>query len=472
MKRVGWIVFCTLVGLLTLGCQKEEARELSFSDVPNVLFIITDDLRPDLGAYGDKVAVTPNIDRLAQDSLLFNRAYCQKAVCWSSRNSFFSGLIPRSLGKKINAQNTFRLEHPDIVALPQLFKNQGWYTRSFGKILHNGQDDPMSWSESFFEPEPLNYAAPGNVDKHPIINRAVSENRVNPLYEAAEVDDEAYEDGLMGQVARRAIREASQCSKPFFFMVGFHKPHIPFNAPKKYWDLYDRENIPLTEFPEPPINVLQKYSFHPYRYVCSFAEIPEEGSFPDDLAREIKHAYYACINYVDALVGQLIEEKENTIIVFTSDHGYQPGDHGLWSKHTNFELATRVPLLVSVTNSLFKVKSTFALVELVDLFPTLAELCGIPQPDHLEGKSFLQVLRNPSAGGRENAYSEYSRNGARGRSIRTEHFRYVEWRLSDQTLAGQELYDHWNDLGENVNVAGLSNYSEILSRLSDVLASR
>jgi arylsulfatase A-like enzyme len=474
--------FCIpfLVLGFVIGCADSES-DIS-TEKPgemNVLFIIADDLRPDLGVYGDKIAVTPHLDRLASQSVVFNRAYCQKAVCWPSRNSFFSGLMPASLGKKTNAKNTFRAEHPDIVALPQLFKNHGWYTRGFGKILHNGQDDPLSWSEPWFEPEPLHYAAPENVDKHPIINRSVPENRVNPLFEAAEVGDEAYEDGLTAKAAREAIRAASDREEPFFMMVGFHKPHTPFNAPKKYWDLYDRESIPLAEYPDPPRTADPRYAVHDSRYVRSFKDIPRSGQIPDDLAREIKHAYYACISYVDALVGGVLEEleasglRDNTIIVFTSDHGYQLGDHSLWSKHTNFELSTRVPLLVSVPNASSKGESINSLVELVDLFPTLAELSGLSQPDHLEGRSFAASLFDSEAETRLEAYSEYTRNGAIGRSIRTDRFRYIEWQsLKTKQVVSRELYDHENDPGENVSVAGKTGNTALIEELSHKLKTR
>jgi arylsulfatase A-like enzyme len=446
---------------------------------PNILFIIADDLRPDLGAYGDRLAVTPNLDRLASESLVFNRAYCQKAVCWPSRNSFFSGLMPASLGKKTNAAVTFRSEHPDIVALPQLFKQHGWHTRGFGKILHNGQDDPISWSEPYFEPEPLHYAAKENLEKHPIINKSVPENRVNPLFEGVEVGDEAYEDGLTALAAREAIRVAASRDEPFFMMVGFHKPHTPFNAPKKYWDLYDRNSIPLAEYPNPPINSNPRYAVHNSNYVRSFKDIPKSGQMPDELAREIKHAYYACISYVDALVGDVLAEleatgqRDNTIIVFTSDHGYQLGDHSLWSKHTNFELATRVPLLVSLPSSPLNGKSTDGLVELVDLFPTLATLCGLPLPEHLEGKDFGRLLFEPNAEVRTEAYSEFTRNGAVGRSIRTERFRFIEWRdLNSHTVVSRELYDHLKDPGENVNVSEMPEHAENCKQLSKQLSLR
>lgn len=462
------------------GCSKQPAPFDSLSTGKwNVIFILADDLRNDLGAYGDRLAVTPHLDKLADGGMVFERAYCQKAVCWPSRNSFFSGLYPANLGRKTNAHNTFRAEHPDIVSLPQAFKNNGWFTRGFGKILHNGQDDPVSWSEPWFEPAPLHYASPENLGKHPIINRSDPGNRVNPVFESAEVADEAYEDGLTAQAARTALREASQREEPFFMMVGFHKPHTPFNAPKKYWDWYDRNQIPLAEYPDPPLNSPEQYAVHNWNYFRSFKDMPRDGPMPNEQAREIKHAYYACISYVDALVGSLLEEleatnqRENTLVVFTSDHGYQLGDHSLWSKHTNFELATRVPLIISVPGGAGGGQFTQALVELVDLYPTLAELCGLPAPAHVEGKSFASVLRDSDSSHRSSAYSEFSRSGARGRSIRTDRFRYVEWRDQDSgSVVARELYDHAIDPGENVNLAGQSEWVEKVRVLSKRLSLR
>jgi arylsulfatase A-like enzyme len=345
--------------------------------------------------------------------------------------------------------------------------------------LHNGQDDPISWSETYFEPKPIHYAAKENLGKHPIINKSVPQNRVNPLFESANVEDNGYEDGLTAEAARTAIREAADRDAPFFMMVGFHKPHTPFNAPKKYWDMYERVSIPLANFPDPPQNANERYAVHNSNYVRSFKDIPPTGKLPDELAREIRHAYYACISFVDALVGSLLDEldatgqRDNTIIVFTSDHGYQLGDHSLWSKHTNFELATRVPLFVSVPGASSTGQFSDSLVELVDLYPTLAELCGLEFPGHLEGQSFGHVVFAPDAQARTEAYSEFSRNGARGRSIRTDRFRYIEWRdQKSGEVVARELYDHSNDPGENVNVAGEAEFAKIVLKLSEQLAAR
>lgn len=442
---------------------------------PNVLFIIADDLRTELGCYGSPVAITPTIDALAKSGLRFDRAYCQKAVCWPSRNSFFSGLMPANLGKT-NAENTFRESHPKIPSLPEWFKQHGWHTQGFGKILHNGQDDPPSWSRPHFFPPPKHYALPENKDKHPIINRSDPENKGNPLFEAADVPDEAYEDGITASKAVEAIRSAPE-GKPFFYMVGFHKPHTPFNAPTKYWDLYTRENIPLSPIPSPPENAPRAFAVHNWNYVRSFSGIPKSGPMPDELARETRHAYYACVSYIDALTGQLLRaleetgQRENTLIIFTSDHGYHLGDHSLWSKHTNFEVATRVPLIVSGPS--VKNGNTNALTELVDLYPSLCEAAGLDLPTHLEGKSFASVLTNPDSSVRKSAYSEFNRKGAKGLSIRTDRFRYTEWRsLKSGEIVARELYDHQSDPLESKNIIDSPKYKETIPDLEKELRSR
>ena len=450
--------------------------EIEEPDRPNFLFVVADDLRPELRCYGSPIAVTPHLDALAKRGMRFDRAYCQKAVCWPSRNSFFSGLMPGDLGKA-DATATFRESHPDIYSLPQWFKEHGWQTRGFGKILHNGQDDSVSWSEPLYEPPPKHYALPENAGKHPVINRSDPSNRVNPLFEAAEVADEAYEDGLTTEAAIRAIKDAS-ASEPFFFMVGFHKPHTPFNAPQKYWNLYSRDKIALSPVPHPPAKAPLDYAVHRWEYVRSFAGMPLEGPMPEDLAREVRHAYYACVSYVDSLFGKLVTALDdngmldNTIIIFTSDHGYHLGDHSLWSKHTNFEIATRVPLLVSGP-LVSKNAETSSFVELVDLYPTLCDLAGIYEPNHLQGKSFAEVLGDPDAKSRMSAYSEFNRKKAKGRSIRTDRFRYTEWReLDSGRLVARELYDHQQDPLESSNVVENERFKAVVSRLEKALTER
>jgi len=453
------------------------ANSVWAEDRPNVLFLIADDLRNELGCYGSEIAITPNLDVLAASGMRFDRAYCQKAVCWPSRNSLLSGLLPENLGKA-NSELTFRASHPDLVSLPQLFKNHGYHTASFGKILHNGQDDPASWSQPHYDPPPLHYALPENRDKHPIINRAVEENNRNPLYESADVPDEAYEDGLTTKAAIEALGNLASKDQPFFLMVGFHKPHSPFVAPKRDWDLYDPKSIP----PPFPLGRARgapdKFVFHPSRYIRSFGEFPDTGPIPEEKARTVRHAYLACVSYIDRLTGDILAaleatgQRENTLIVFTSDHGYHLGDHGLWSKHTTYELATRVPLLFAGPG-VRKDSSTSELVELLDLFPTLAETARLPRPSHLEGRSFAKTLADPEHPARAVAFSEFSRGGARGLSVRSPHYRYTEWRnLRDGSVMARELYDHANDPAESRNLAEDSDSAGALAEMKERLKKR
>ncbi|MEM1441172.1 MAG: sulfatase [Verrucomicrobiota bacterium] len=446
-------------------------------DRPNVLFIIADDLRNELGCYGSEIAVTPNVDALAASGVRFDRAYCQKAVCWPSRNSMISGLLPGNLGKT-SSEFTFRESHPDIASLPQHFKDNGYFSASFGKILHNGQDDPASWSQPHYDPPPLHYARPENLEKHPIINRSVPENKINPLVEAAEVEDTAYEDGMTTEKAIEEIHRQIESEAPFFLMVGFHKPHSPFNAPLRDWDLYSDIEIPLSPFPSQPKGAPLNHTFHPSNYLRSFSGFPTKGEIPDEEARKTRHAYLACVSYIDRLTGKLVEalqessQWENTIIVFTSDHGYHLGDHGLWSKHTTFELATRVPLIFAGPG-IAEDSSTVALVELVDLFPTLSELAGLSLPDHLDGRSFAPVLADPSSSFREAAFSEFSRAGGRGLSIRTDRYRYTEWRsMKNGTVIARELYDLSTSSVEETNLANDPDHSATVEELAAALEKR
>lgn len=446
-------------------------------DRPNVLFIIADDLRNELGCYGSEIAITPHIDALSASGLRFDRAYCQKAVCWPSRNSLLSGLLPGNLGQA-NSKVTFRASHPNITSLPQHFKNHGYHTSSFGKILHNGQDDPLSWSQPHFDPPPLQYARPENREKHPIINRSVPENNINPLYESAEVDDEAYEDGLTTAKAVEELQRRAKRETPFFLIVGFHKPHSPFNAPKRDWDLYPDVDIPLSPFPAHPKGAPQKHTHHPSNYLRSFAEFPASGEIPDDEARQTRHAYLACVSYIDRLTGKLLDAldqsglRENTIIVFTSDHGYHLGDQALWSKHSTFELATRVPLIFSGPD-IAKGETTMALVELVDLFPTLLDCANLEVPVHLEGVTFSHLLTDSNKEGRKAAFSEYSRGGARGLSIRSRDYRYTEWRdLNNGRTVEREFYDLRKQSVETRNLSGDRAFSDLMEKHAELLKAR
>ncbi len=438
----------------------------------NVLVIAVDDLRPELGCLGDEHMVTPNIDRLAARGLTFDRAYAQWALCLPSRNSVFSGYRPDSI-RMMQGARFFREAKPGTVALPQLFKQHGYFTRSLGKILHHdGQDDPISWSQPRYWPEGglphgFIYAAPENLHCKLTMDRA--ENFENPLVEMADVDDEAYADGLVARETIETLRRVAD--RPFFLMVGFFKPHTPFCAPKKYWDLYDREKIGLAPNPEEPKNV-PAVAMNAWRYVRSFRDMPNEGPVSDEKAREVKHAYYACVSYVDAQVGRLLNEldrlgvAERTVVMLWSDHGYQLGEHGMWCKHTNFETSTRAPIILSVPDQESAGERTDALVELVDMYPTLAHVCGLPTPQHLEGTSMIPLLDDPDRAWKSAAFSQYFRGGMMGYSMRTDRYRFNLWvpRRSPDEVGAMELYDHELDPRENVNIARKAD-PELIERL-------
>jgi iduronate 2-sulfatase len=437
---------------------------------PNVLFIAVDDLRVEVGCYGDTLAKSPNIDRLAERGILFNRAYCQQSVCNPSRASMLTGLRPDTLGVW-DLPTHFREKHPDVVTLPQLFKQHGYHTRNIGKIFHNyRQDDfkgdPASWSV----PAMLHYGShyvddQVQVDGPPPPNLATLDKT-----ECRDVPDEAYLDGRVAAETVKALRENR--NRPFFLAVGFWKPHLPFNAPKKYWDLYDRSDVELPPNPQPPAGVppiaLQDY------------KIDSKAHLTDDDIRELRHGHYAAISYLDAQVGKVLNEldrlnlQDKTIIVFWSDHGLHLGEHGLWSKTTCFELDTRVPLIIAAPDYQGG-QRTDALVELLDIYPTLADLCGLPAPAILEGMSLRPILKDPNTSVKSAAFSQHPRPPycrradpqVMGYSIRTDRYRYNQWRdFQTGQVVARELYDHANDPRETVNLADREENAAIIRRLA------
>ena len=452
----------------------------------NVLFVAVDDLRCEMGCWGQDYMVTPNIDRLAARGVRFTRTYCQQALCNPSRNSLVSGTRPDAFVSRARG-GFYRTALPEVVALPQHFSDHGYYTRAFGKILHhNGcgderldpQYDPICWSEEMFWPTGGMYALRPDIfsrSMHLETWRPTAIPKPNkPLTEMADVDDDAYRDGM---VAREAIRTLNRVAdRPFFLAVGFFKPHTPFNAPKRYWDLYDPAKIRLAANPDPPRDVPQ-VAMYDWQYIRSFRDMPEAGPMPDDQARHLLHAYYAATSYMDAQLGRVLDEldrldlTDETIVLFWSDHGYMLGEHGIWGKHTNFEDATLTPMIVSTPGGKNAGGRCDALVELVDVYPTLSELCGLPLPDHLEGTSFAPLIENPKRPWKSAAFSQYRRGGTTGYSMRTERYRYTEWQ-NPRTgeVAARELYDHTVDPDENQNLATDPSRADLIDRLSAKLA--
>lgn len=450
---------------------------------PNVLFIAIDDLRPALGCYGDKAAVTPNIDRLANRGMVFNRAYCQQAVCSPSRLSLLTGRRPDTI-RVWDLATHFREAIPGIVTLPQHFRNQGYHTLSIGKIYHGSgkpSKDPLSWSVKpkydFVRDPKVRYALPKNLQGKGLKRSAI---------EAANVPDNAYIDGIVCDAALSALAELQAQPKPFFLAVGYRKPHLPFCAPQKYWNLYDRATIPMPVSAEHPKGA-PELAIRSWVELEGYSDIPKNGQLSTDKVRELRHGYYACVSYIDALVGRLLDRlaalklEDNTVVVLWGDHGYHLGEQGLWTKANNYELSTRVPLIISIPGRAHRGTDTDALVEFVDVYPTLTDICGLDAPVGVEGISLMPLLVKPDRAWKSAVFSQYPRankgNRHRGHgdimgyAIRTDHFRYVEWQQwKTKQVVARELYDYKTDSHEMKNVAAETDRVSTVQKLSQRLA--
>ncbi len=475
-----WLSALAVLALLTSGVIAANAE--TAAKRYNVLFIAVDDLRPELGVYGSK-ALSPNIDRLATAGTVFENAYCQVALCMPSRASLLSGLRPDTI-RMYAFDRDFRESKPNAVTLPEHFKNHGYQTLAFGKIFH--KDDRRSWSEPRWRSKKPEY----HTEHGKSILEAIrtdyrrltftwqlgdgfsKSKRMGGLsWEAPNVADNALREGDMTDEVIQTLQRVKD--KPFFLAVGYHKPHLPFIAPKKYFDRYDPDQIKLATNPLPPKDspAFAVYNWNDMRH---YYGIPKIGPMPRDKARELKHAYYACVSYVDAQVGRLLEEldrlqlRQETVIVLWGDHGWQLGEHGMWDKHSNFETSTHSPLIISTPNQ--EPARTNALVEFVDIYPSLSELCSLPQPKDLEGASFAPLIEDPQRPWKSAAFSQYQRvipghGKGMGYSMRTKHHRFTEWRGARGELVATELYDHRKDPQENVNVAANPENDKLVQQL-------
>lgn len=459
------------------------AAEAALSPKPNILFFAVDDLRPELGCYGKSYIHSPNIDRIAKAGLVFNRAYCQQAVCSPSRASLMTGARPDTT-QVWDLQTHFRKALPDVVTLGQHFKSHGYFVQGMGKIYHGGYDDPPTWSVPWTAPKAQTYGLKENVElvkrKAEAARRAgktgqeASRASRGPALESSNVADQTFHDGALAGMAVEALREMQGRQQPFFLAVGFIRPHLPFVAPKKYWDLYDPAKIALAPNPFRPKDA-PSYAVLPGGEMRVYEGIPE-GSIPEGLARQLKHGYYAATSYMDAQVGKVLDELErlelhkNTIVILWGDHGWKLGEHDAWCKHSNVENDTNAPLLISVPGLKHAGQRTDALVEFVDIYPTLSELAGLPLPAHLEGLSFKPVLAEPQRPWKSAAFSQYPRQGMMGYSMRTDRYRYTEWQnRNSREIQARELYDHRTDPQENINLAHQPDYGATLAELSQQL---
>ncbi len=451
---------------------------------PNILFIAVDDLRPELGCYGHAHIHSPAIDRIARSGMVFNRAYCQQAVCSPSRSSLLTGARPDTT-RVYDLETHFRKNLPDVVALPEHFKKNGYFVQGMGKLYHGSLDDPQSWSVPWTSPKTTHgaYALEAN---RAIVARKVAETKAlkaagrkptrtrdyGPPTECADVPDDTFHDGALADMAVAALREIAAKKQPFWLGVGFIRPHLPFVAPKKYWDLYDPAKIRLAPNPFRPRNA-PEYAVQEGGELRTYDGVPK-GHLPDDMARTLKHGYYAAISYMDAQVGKVLDElerlglRDSTIVILWGDHGWKLGEHDAWCKHTCTENDANAPLLVSVPGMKTAGARTDALVEFVDIYPTLADLAGLPLPAHLEGASFKPVLDDPKRPWKAAAFNQYPRGKLMGYSMRTDRYRLTMWvdAKDHAKVDAVELYDHQADPQENENIAGRPDMAATVEKLT------
>ena len=459
-----WVL---LAGGLTFK-QSTSGSEQTDSGKPNVLFLICDDLNCDLGAYGHPTVRSPNIDQLAQGGVRFENAYCQYPLCGPSRASFMAGLYPDQTLIRRNSIH-IRERVPNVQTMSQMFRESGYFATRIGKIYHynvprhigtSGHDDPYSWDYT------INPRGRDKDDEDLIFSLRPGQFGGTLSWLAAEGTGEEQTDGIAATEAVRLLKQYARENRRFFLAVGLFRPHTPYVAPKKYFDLYPLENIVVPEVPGGYLNTL------PLPARQALTRRKEQIDLADDLARQAIQAYYASITFADAQVGRILDALEetglarNTIVVFTSDHGYHMGEHGTYQKTTLFENAARVPLIISGPGVGAAGQSTRAPAEMIDFYPTLAELCGLEAPDYLSGVSLVPVLNNPAARPRPDALTQY----ASGYSLRTGRYRYTEW--GPDAREGAELYDRNSDPREMVNLADRSEQAPLVRQLSQQLRRR
>lgn len=452
------VLLCTFI-----SCQNEPMLQKT-----NVLFIMVDDLRPELAIYGANHIQSPHIDRLASESTIFERAYCNVPVCGASRASLLSGVRP---GRKRFVGYSTRLQEdlPGSISLAQLFKNNGYTTISNGKIFHHADDSEASWDQVWRgeKKSPTDYVLPSNIalDTEPGDPRGAS-------YEKADVADNEYLDGKIAEKSMEDLAKLKETGKPFFLAVGFLKPHLPFNAPSKYWDMYDSTKINLPANYSQP-NTTPKEAYHDSGELRHYYNVPANGPVSDELANKLLHGYYACVSYTDAQIGKVLNKLEeleldkNTIVVLIGDHGWNLGDHAMWCKHCNFESSLHTPLLIKVPGKTIGEREK-AIVEFIDIYPSLAELAGFEIPLQVDGKSLLPAFDNKPLA-RDFAISKYHD----GITFIQDEFFYTEYRDNKDSLIARMLFDHSTDPLEMNNLANEANQKARIDKMSkDLLQNR
>ncbi len=459
----------------------------------NVLFIAIDDLKPTIGCYGDTLAITPNIDKLAARGLTMTRAYCQQAVCSPTRTSLLLGRRPDTT-KIYDLQHHFRGVLPDVVTLPQHFKNNGYVTAGLSKIWHGGLEDGRSYTIPHWVPQSpgdwgsvesatwqsrreaaviaAGWQTPSNEQAAQKKKRKQA-NRPH-VFENPDVADNELPDGKTADQAVRAIAKLKD--ERFFLMVGFLKPHLPFIAPKRYLDMHAKDKFSLAKFRQPPAGS-PDFAGHVNGELRTYKGVPESGPIPEPLQLDLIRTYYAAASYTDAQIGKVLDAldknglRESTVVILWGDHGWHLGDHGLWHKHTNFEQATRTPLILSVPGAKTAGRKSSGFTEYVDIFPTLTDLCGLPPSTGLEGISFAPLVENPDRPWKKAAFSQYPRGSKEhgelmGYSMRTDRYRLTLWKKrAGGAEVAAELFDYEKDPDERQNLAADPAYSNAIKDL-------
>jgi choline-sulfatase len=441
------VFFASLFALMVFQSNPMLADE----PAPNVLFIAVDDLRPELGCYGKEHIHSPNIDRLASSGTVFERAYCMVPTCGASRASLMSGLRPTPTRFVTFAANAEE-EAPGIATLNTHFMKQGYHTISNGKVFHVPSDSASGWSEKAWRPKDYGH---GYVLEE---NRKLADNpngTYGPPLEFDDAEDDRYADAQIADKSIKDLQRLKEQDKPFFLAVGFLKPHLPFIAPKKYLDMYDKETIQLPKNYFPPQDVPQG-AIHRWGELRKYAGVPKKGPLSDQMALDLIRGYYACVSFADAQIGRVLDEldrlelSDNTIVVLWGDHGWNLGEHTLWCKHSCFEVSMHAPLIVRAPGVGQKGQRIKALTEFIDIYPTLCELANLPQPDHLVGESFVPLLKQPTLAGKSAAVGRFKN----GDTIRTDQFRFTQYSAVNKNRPKRHmLYDHQKDPEENQNIA-------------------
>ena len=453
-------IFLNLALFCSCGSKPTNTLETAAEKKPNILFIVVDDLRPELNFYGANHINSPSLDKLAGESLIFERAYCNIPVCGASRASLLTGARP-TRKRFINAHIKKDEDYPEATSLPMLLKQNGYKTISNGKIYHYHNDDAEAWDEIWHPKSLWDYALAESQEIRKNTHRGLP-------FEAAKVHDSVYRDGKTALKVIQDLNKLKEANQPFFLTMGLSKPHLPFTAPQKYWDLYDRDKIELPESYIQPEST-PRYAFHNFGELRQYENIPKKGDLPNALAKELIHGYYACVSYIDAQIGLVLDElkrldlEDDTIVILWGDHGWNLGDHKLWSKHVTFETALRTPLVIKVPGKTKGLK-TNAITEFIDVYPSLAELTSIEIPDTVDGKSFVPIINRKSVE-KNWAVSKFKDAVT---LIKGDLF-YTEWVKDDGVAYARMLFDHKTDPLELDNLSEKPQYQDKVIELSKEL---